>query len=282
MQLFVKQLDGTVCTVQTNPFHTIEFVKTLIPEISSFEDHRLTFAGRGLKNHLTLAESEIQNESTLIVCLRMRGGMMPQQCVLETSATDDGTPKLQKKDNQIAFNLVHHGEIQVTVRTINDKPLHVILPPESTARMLKEKINEMAGIPVDEQRLLYGGMQLDDSRTLSDYRLKNQSMIQLATRNPTQRETRHQAARATDNTEVQIFVKNLKGGSIPIMVSPSEAVESVFAKVQERTGIPPSEQRLLFAGKQLQPGRIVADYDIQKESTLHLVLRLRGGQTIRL
>ena len=54
------------------------------------------------------------------------------------------------------------------------------------------------------------------------------------------------------------------------MVSPSETVESLYAKVEERTGIPPSEQRLLYGGKQLQAGKVLADYDIQKLSTLHL------------
>ncbi|KAF7033542.1 hypothetical protein CFC21_044625 [Triticum aestivum] len=164
------------------------------------------------------------------------------------------------------FTLDLQEKMQIFVtETLGGRTITLEVDSLDTIDKVKAKIEDIEGFPKVQQCLIFANKQLEDGKlTLADHNICRGSTLLLI------------LLPCSPTVAMKIYVKMLAGNTITLEVGRSETVNSVKVKLYELDGMPPRQQRLIFAGKQLEDHRTLADYNIRKESTIQLVGRLCG------
>ncbi|KAJ0612790.1 putative Ubiquitin-like domain-containing protein [Helianthus annuus] len=149
--------------------------------------------------------------------------------------------------------------MQIFIKMLNGETIALPVKPSDTIHNIKAKIQDVVDIPPDEQELIFNEMYLHDIDTLASYNISSKSTLTFT---------------RTSGGLMRIFIQTSLGRIITLKVKSSDTVQNVKFKIQNMEGSPPCQQRLIFNAQQLLDSCTLADYDVNKDSTIDLVLRL--------
>ena len=150
--------------------------------------------------------------------------------------------------------------MKIFIKTLTGKTITLNVNPDYTIHIIKDLIGNIMSIPAEQIRLIFAGKQLEENRTLADYNIKKEYTLFMVHR--------------LEET-FQIFVEILEQKTCTLDVKFDYTIANLHDLIYGKLHIPPEQIRLIFAGKQLEKNRTLAEYNIQRESTVHMVLRLR-------
>jgi ubiquitin C len=234
MQLFIKTLIGPCFAIPCEETDTILELKQKMEK--NYEEGmppdqmRILWGGKQLEDERTIKDYGLMHNTTLHICLRLRGGM------------------------------------QLFIKTLIGPCFAVPCEETDTILELKQKMekNYEEGMPPDQMRILWGGKQLEDERTIKDYGLMHNTTLHICLRL---------------RGGMQLFIKTLIGPCFAVPCEETDTILELKQKMEKNyeEGMPPDQMRILWGGKQLEDERTIKDYGLMHNTTLHICLRLRGG-----
>ncbi|KAJ3690519.1 hypothetical protein LUZ61_019683 [Rhynchospora tenuis] len=245
MRVFVKVFGEKIIPFMVESKQTVGMLKEMIEdaECISIDNMTLKFDDKELGDSQTLANCNIQEDSTLVVGSR--------------------------------------EDIRIYIQTWAGITITLDTKKSETVSNLKRIISDQEGIDLHKQNLILDGNKLDDSYDsciLADCNIQNNSRLKFVVcsdRCVVDHTDREDLVKRRKKG-IQILLKPLTGEAISLEVQSSDTIGNVKAVIQDNTGIPPDRQKLIFAGKELENGHTLAEYKIYYNSTIHIIVRPRG------